>query len=349
MIDLKTFNVKDNFFGARNSHDGFKSAFGEIFSPTKYQRLFILKGGPGTGKSTILRGVISFANSVGITASAVLCSSDVTSLDGAILEHNGKRIAVIDGTAPHVQDPQLPGAVDEILNLGDGFDQSQLEGKRTEIVGYTKEKAQEYKKAYSVLFAAKAIFNYIYNQLQFSAFYNEAEYISEEVLKDVKNSSVTPESCGGIYSAFGKDGLFSLAPVGRKSIIRIKGNELLSSMILEGIKRQAEKKGMTAFRYPSALDDRICERVCIGGTVIISSADATDGIDISDYLPGEYCDGFNNIYGSYTSLLHQAMVHFGNASSAHLLLEKIYRKAVDFEKNEILFTTLCQRIGEILL
>ena len=30
---------------------------------------------------------------------------------------NGRRIAILDGTAPHMTDPELPGAVGEIVNV----------------------------------------------------------------------------------------------------------------------------------------------------------------------------------------------------------------------------------------
>ena len=45
------------------------------------------------------------------------CSSDPDSLGRIVLKK--RRIALLDGTAPHVVDPQNPGAVDEILNLGE--------------------------------------------------------------------------------------------------------------------------------------------------------------------------------------------------------------------------------------
>lgn len=349
MIDLKTFNVKDNFFGARNSHDGFKSNFGKMFSPTKYEKLFILKGGPGTGKSTILRGVVSFANGVGITASAVLCSSDVSSLDGVILEHNGKRIGVIDGTAPHVQDPLFPGAIDEILNLGDGFNSRLLESQKREIIAYTKEKSEAYKNGYSTLFASKGAFDCIYSRFQASEFYNEAECIADEVMKEIDHPVFTHDNREGLYSAFGKDGFFSITPVGQKASLYIKGNVFVSSMALDAIKRRADKKGIGALRFSSALDDRITERIYIGDTAIISREEAVDGITLSDYDPNEYCVDFDELFGCYTTLLSRAALHFKNAASAHLSLEKIYREAVDFSKNEIIFDRLCHRIGDILL
>ena len=56
------------------------------------------------------------------------CSSDPDSLDGIVLKK--RRIALLDGTAPHVVDPQNPGAVDEILNLGEYWVSDEIRAQR---------------------------------------------------------------------------------------------------------------------------------------------------------------------------------------------------------------------------
>ena len=48
------------------------------------------------------------------------CSSDNNSLDGIVIPK--LKIAILDGTA-HVVDPVFPGVVDEIINLGQFWDE----------------------------------------------------------------------------------------------------------------------------------------------------------------------------------------------------------------------------------
>ena len=43
------------------------------------------------------------------------CSSDPESLDGLVIP--AFKVALIDGTAPHIVDPKNPGAVDETIHL----------------------------------------------------------------------------------------------------------------------------------------------------------------------------------------------------------------------------------------
>ena len=45
-------------------------------------------------------------------------------LDGILIKEIN--VAMLDGTSPHVVDPLTPGAVDEILNLGDALDKDIL-------------------------------------------------------------------------------------------------------------------------------------------------------------------------------------------------------------------------------
>ena len=45
------------YFAAANSAYGFHNSFCEIFSPDKLQRVYIIKGGPGTGKSYLMKNI----------------------------------------------------------------------------------------------------------------------------------------------------------------------------------------------------------------------------------------------------------------------------------------------------
>ena len=65
--------------------------------------------------------------------------------------------AVIDGTAPHTRDPILPGAAEEIINLGDFWDEGMLEKRRGELSALMKEKSALFSEAFEYLFAAGEI------------------------------------------------------------------------------------------------------------------------------------------------------------------------------------------------
>ncbi len=349
MIELKSFSVSDTFFGARNSHNGFISMFDDIFAPQKYERLFILKGGPGTGKSTLLRGVVSSANGVGIDATAVLCSSDVSSLDGVILKHKGKRVAIIDGTAPHTQDPIYPGAIDEIVNLGEGFDNRRLESEKASVLALSGQKSKSYGEAYRALRAAKGIFDYIWYILSHSGLYHEADSIAKQIISTLDTSKSDTDYAHGIYSAFGKNGDYRLPIEREKNAVNLCGDELLCGLILDAIKRHCSLSGIRAISYPHALDDRITERIRVGDTIIIYNSKSIEGIDVGDYAPDKHLPDYSALRMQYSSLLNIAAKHFFEASEAHRLLEKIYSASIDFSNNDMIFKALRERIYDILL
>ena len=107
------------FLGA-NSADGFFSRYGDL-QPEAGRRLTrILKGGPGCGKSTLMKKVAACAAERGLDTERILCSSDPDSLDGIVVPAAG--YAIVDGTAPHVVEPVLCGFRESYLNLGRGYD-----------------------------------------------------------------------------------------------------------------------------------------------------------------------------------------------------------------------------------
>ena len=143
---------KSRYFAAINSGHGFVSFFEDIFFGEGISRRYIIKGGPGTGKSSFMKRVAAKAEGQGMSVEYYYCSSDTDSLDGLVI---GGRIALLDGTAPHSFDAILPGACDEIVNLGEFWDSEKL-GECSEKIGLLGEKKRKaYSLAYTYLSAAQ--------------------------------------------------------------------------------------------------------------------------------------------------------------------------------------------------
>ncbi len=120
------------FLGA-NSSEGFISNFQKCYIPIDGWKAYIIKGGPGTGKSSFMKKLAEIGENRGVTVEYCPCSSDPDSLDGIIFPD--LRVAVMDGTSPHTVDPIYPGLVDSILNFGDFWDNDKLKSK--EIIKLT--------------------------------------------------------------------------------------------------------------------------------------------------------------------------------------------------------------------
>ncbi len=149
-----------SFFAASNSADGFKNYYKECFE--RVDRLFIIKGGPGTGKSTFMRRVADMAEARGGYVERYFCSSDHTSLDGVMFDCGGEQVGIIDGTFPHPYIERLPGVREEIINTGRFWDRKILKKNGDKIRELSQTKSQCYDTAYAYLRACGNL-NEVYN------------------------------------------------------------------------------------------------------------------------------------------------------------------------------------------
>ncbi|MDA8442252.1 MAG: PRK06851 family protein [Peptococcaceae bacterium] len=144
------------FFPGANTSRGFYSLYKYII-PQDTTRIFIVKGGPGVGKSTFMKKICQSFTEQGYDAEWHCCSSDNGSIDGLVLAQIG--VALIDGTAPHIVDPKNPGAVDEIIHLGDYWDESVLRLHKEEILTVNARVGRLFGLAYFALAEAQAAMN----------------------------------------------------------------------------------------------------------------------------------------------------------------------------------------------
>ena len=88
-----------------------------------------LKGGPGTGKSTLMKKIADAFS--GERISLYHCASDPHSLDAVVLEDRG--IFAADATAPHESSTPLPFVTGELLDLAQGLRRDVLADAQAEI------------------------------------------------------------------------------------------------------------------------------------------------------------------------------------------------------------------------
>ena len=192
----KRFDGGSLFAGA-NSGDGFVSFYDTILSDESIERIYILKGGPGTGKSRFMRDAAERASALGMTVERYNCSSDPDSLDAVVL---GGRYAILDGTPPHSVDPHLAGAREEIINLGAFWDSAGLSKCSDKIKELSRGKGESYKKAYRYLSAYKNVCD-INSELILPCFkQNKAERAVERQFLEIKQGGGHRVSVGMIYS-----------------------------------------------------------------------------------------------------------------------------------------------------
>lgn len=128
-------NLYSKYFLAANSCEGFISYFDSAYNEADGWRAYIIKGGPGTGKSSFMKYIAAKAHDLHLSVILCPCSSDPDSLDAVIIPD--KKIIVFDGTSPHMVEPKFAGAVETILDFGKFWDEKLLEQNRKEIIEAT--------------------------------------------------------------------------------------------------------------------------------------------------------------------------------------------------------------------
>ena len=166
------------FLGA-NTPNGFVS-FYQPFLDNK--TAYIIKGGPGTGKSSLMKKIAAQAFRENDFVEYVYCSSDPDSLDGVYIE--SLSVAVCDGTAPHTLDPVYPGAEGGIINLGECWDEKALKSAKTDIKQLNMKIKCNFQRAYKYLSAAGNA-------------YNDIKTISEKYIEKEKLEKYTKNFING--------------------------------------------------------------------------------------------------------------------------------------------------------
>ena len=154
---MQNFINHAKFFLGANSPKGFVSRFDQLYDPEDSWFCYILKGGPGTGKSTIMKKAAKAAEKLGIDLELIYCSSDPNSLDAVIFPTI--KVCIVDGTAPHTLDPIYPGVSEKIINLGSAWDNNKLTDVSDDIIKLTNQNSSFHKRSKRYLEACGSIEN----------------------------------------------------------------------------------------------------------------------------------------------------------------------------------------------
>ncbi len=148
------------YFLAANACGGFYNEFSGSYSATDNWKAYIIKGGPGTGKSTLMKKAAMKAAEKGIPMELFPCSSDPSSLDGVAFPT--KKVIILDGTSPHIVEPKYPAVCEQIVNTGDFWDDRKLKGRGKDLIELTDLNKAYHKKASQYITAAGQIAKYNY-------------------------------------------------------------------------------------------------------------------------------------------------------------------------------------------
>ncbi len=259
-------SVFSKYFLAANSSEGFISYFSDSFDVFDGWRAYIIKGGPGTGKSSFMKYVAVKAVDKEYSVELCPCSSDPDSLDAVIIRDI--KTVVLDGTAPHIVEPKYPGACEEIINLGQFWDGGELYRRADEIINVTNSNKKLHSTAAAYLSAAGEL---IYDNLKQSQRFTSIKKAEQFALKITarvipKNKNHTPHEWVRFLSGITPKGIVSFTDTIEKfykNIIVIEDKfGGTSGAIMDTVRKVALSKGYEIITLknpflPSKLIDHI--------------------------------------------------------------------------------------------
>ena len=339
------------YFAAANSYEGFISFFDNIFNSEKFDRIYVIKGGPGTGKSSLMKQISERIAKKDYYVERILCSSDPTSLDGIIISSKTAKIAMLDGTAPHERDAKIPGAKDEIINLADSLDKKWLMGRSEEIISLLNQKTKSYKAAYNYLSIAGKADHFIKSTYNVGFDKYRAKSKAESILQEISMGEADKQEIRLIssFARYGEVRLNTLSQLGARSIC-LSGNEWCNGIFLGVIKQILEHRTTHHIFLPCALDPTMTDSLYLpdhnlaiigrgDGEVETESLFSVSPVDLDQIKKARYIR---------TEALEEAKRWFVIASDMHFRLEKIYGEAMNFDINEGILEEKTTEICNIL-
>ena len=350
-----------NYFAGGNTPEGFYSFF--HYLPYQAERVFILKGGPGTGKSTFMKKIAAELIRKDLDIEFHWCASDKDSLDGLLIPE--LKLAFFDGTTPHLTDPAFPGLIEEIINLDQFLDKDTLQKNREQIIHLGGSVRQNFQQTYSFLKAAKIV--YLHWKKYYQASQDRKKYyqlVHELIRKNIKPVDFKPgrerHLFGSAITPQGPVNYLENISADINNRILIKGSPGTGkSRLIQSFCQEAAKYGYFILYLhcplePEKLDGAIIPELdtallvgtpphCLEGiktTDTIINLGETIDLDYIKKNNGEILDAEK----IYEDLMKRVYYFLKKARSHYEELEKYYTGALNFEKVDNLREELIKKI-----
>lgn len=352
-----------HYFACGNTAKGFQNFFASNLK--NLDKIYILKGGPGTGKSSLMKKVGASLISKGIPVEYIHCSSDPDSLDGVVIR--SLSTAIVDGTAPHVIEPSAPGALEEYVNLGVAWNVDQLAKNKNEILFLQSEISACYPKAYDCFARALKIHDewekiYI-DHMNFKKANQYTEQVIQTLLGETKldkSSTVMHRFFGGSTPQGPLDFVDSLtSTISKRYFIKGRPGSGKSTM-LKKILASAQTRGIDTEVYhcgfdPDSLDMLIMPEldVCIFDSTApheyFPSRESDITLDMYQQLidpdtDDNYKVELTDIGRRYKACNSEGTSHLAYAKFLHDELEKYYVAATDYKVVDEITASILSKI-----
>lgn len=319
--------MEKHLFLGSNTPDGFYGRFEDMLSLSK---TVILKGGAGSGKSTLIKKVGARAIDAGMDVEYYHCSGDVQSLDGVYVPK--LKWCVLDGTSPHALEPNFAQLDHFVFNLLQNANTTEIEKHREAIINLLTHKKQHFINAYLYLKAMYCINSAKYT----SSYYSNKTQIFNAITTDIFaltdiTKIVTKRTL--FVSAITPDGLKNYndsAFMTSRNIVLNCEDSRDSLPIFKMLESKLNARNQNYIKYLNPFNPAETEALEFGGLTVLVNAHNVPiyksfDIDILPSNPDECSRSETNQY------FDAAIIELSLAKKAHLSTESFYIPAMDFD------------------
>ncbi len=328
------------YFAGCNTEKGFVGQYNAIADENTMERVYIIKGGSGTGKSTLMHKIATDAEAQGFDCTYYLCGSDPDSLDAVVLDN---RITVLDGTPPHAREMQYPGAASELIDVTRFWNSEILTENRSEIRRLCTEKQSAFSAAYRCLAAAAL--------LEKETWETTAKLVDTEKIRGFcrrlltkSRKQIPPDGVKGKMQPVYTHGIGTGGMVCTDAFIQstkyhyfLEDTWGTAGHFFTCLTECCQDAGYDILTAMLPLNNRITAAVipALSLSLMVGNEYSSDKtIHITRFLQKEPFDGQKGklrlANKCMTSLLADSTENFRLAGKAHFALEKIYISAMDF-------------------
>ncbi|MCL2843209.1 MAG: hypothetical protein FWE28_07050 [Oscillospiraceae bacterium] len=337
-----------HFFLGANAPTGFYSLYDQLADPVTDERLYIVKGGSGCGKSSFMKAIAKGLTDAGLDVEHIHCSADPDSIDAIYIPAH--KTAYVDGTAPHIIEPAYMAVFEQYLNLGRFYNAAALRPSKENVMNLVRTYKTLYSRAYDCIAAADNVMveatDLVVDTSVIAAIKKRTRgIISREIGKKRNNTPgrarrrfLTALTHRGFVARF--DTVQALA----ERVYHLDNHLGLAHHMLEDVAEAALGAGHDVFLCPSPLRPDMLEHLIIPALSLafVSSNNQTqyEGESYRHIRLDAMADG-ERLKSRKTRLrfskkvaallLAEAVSTLGEAKALHDRLERIYNPHVDFD------------------
>lgn len=319
--------MKDlDLFAGANSARGFYSRY-RYLALGAYRRVYILKGCPGSGKSTIIKEV---AKGLTLPLEKYHCTAAPDSLDGLVIP--GLGVSLLDGTPPHTVWP-LAKSDQRLVDLASCLDEGALAPRRQQVQDLEREIAGAYKAAYAWLArAGQGAKRARVNQDR-----GESLALVQACLGSIREK--LPDSAFGLQrnffaTAITGGGIVNFLPrlAAKTRIALIGEDKAFKERITTAVARHLARRKIPALFLYCSLEPQRLEHIYIPGSFALISSHFPHPLPQADEYWGLEQSGSSPLEGETGDFLTRGMAELARAARLHAELEGTYNPCLDFTR-----------------